>query len=393
MMKHFEILRGALVASLLILTPLGVSAQVRSVYIEDTPDYAWHRGCFGTASGNLMGFWDRNGFSNIYEGPANGGVAPLNSNGSNSAIYSMWASVGHDADYWVQYETDAQDPYATEGRQEHAPDCIGDFIGLNQNKWKGLNGECDGNIDGFSFVFWDKTGARRWNYQPTFASGEIIPDIPSGLKRWMEYRGYDCNVYSQLAEVNDEATGSESFSFDDLTAEIDAGFPVLLYLQDSAKLKRQIGSMKNANPSIHAFMVYGYRTEANGDKRIRVRTSWGSGDNMFYPWNSSSLVGGDLPIRGVIVVRPSPRIHDVERTGSNVSVTWSGPSANLNINQSSQPAHWYVVEKSRDLVGFEEMSEPTAGTTASFNDAEESAGSVFYRVRTLLPAEVVARGL
>jgi hypothetical protein len=31
------------------------------VYLTEAPNYDWYAGCFGTASGNLMGYWDRHG--------------------------------------------------------------------------------------------------------------------------------------------------------------------------------------------------------------------------------------------------------------------------------------------------------------------------------------------
>src|SRR5262249_47954131 len=124
----------------------------------------WYYGCMGTASGNLMGYWDRHGFPDFYTGPANGGLAPLTTSGANAGIVSMWASMagvdgrpadkpGHVDDYYISYESTAPDPYITAGRAEHAPDCIGDFMGLNQRKWTNMNSECSGNIDAFSFVF------------------------------------------------------------------------------------------------------------------------------------------------------------------------------------------------------------------------------------------------
>src|SRR5688572_2650836 len=64
----------------------------RYVYILDVPDYDWHAGCFGTATGNLAGYWDRNGFPNFYTGLVGGGLAPLNSFGGNTGIQSLWAS-------------------------------------------------------------------------------------------------------------------------------------------------------------------------------------------------------------------------------------------------------------------------------------------------------------
>ncbi len=364
---------------LLVASP-GALAQSKNVYISDLPDYAWHRGCFGTATGNLMGFWDRNGFPDIYTGSANNGVAPTTSWPPNDDILHLWASEAHDEDYWVQYESTSEDPYIAEGRPAHDPDCIGDFIGLNQYKWKNLNDECAGNIDGYSFVFWDKSGERRWNYQPASASGSPIPDIPSGLKEFMQYCGYDCSVFSQLADVNPEAPAGTGFTFEDVMAEIDAGFPVLLYLQDSSALSRSIGGVPNANPTIHAFLIYGYRETSTGNRSIRVRDSWSGGDNRFYPWDDSSLVGGDLPIRGVIGVRPLPRIENIERNGSQVTVEWSGPSATLIEDQVPRPAHSYVVEKSTDLENFQPVSNPTDSMSVSFNDPLETVGSVFYRV-------------
>ena len=50
---------GCLVA---LLSGARVQAQLEDVRIDGVPDYEWHMGCFGTATGNLMGFWDRNGY-------------------------------------------------------------------------------------------------------------------------------------------------------------------------------------------------------------------------------------------------------------------------------------------------------------------------------------------
>ena len=39
-----------------------------NVMLTEVPDYSWQYGCFGTASGNLMGYWDRHGLPNLYTG-------------------------------------------------------------------------------------------------------------------------------------------------------------------------------------------------------------------------------------------------------------------------------------------------------------------------------------
>ena len=62
------------------------------VQLTDVPDYNWFAGCFGTASGNVAGYWDRHGFPDFYTGPTAGGVAPLSNCGTNIGIRSMWAT-------------------------------------------------------------------------------------------------------------------------------------------------------------------------------------------------------------------------------------------------------------------------------------------------------------
>src|SRR5688572_1821050 len=190
-------------------------------YLTGVPDYSWFAGCFGTASGNLMGYWDRHGFPDFYTGPTGGGVAPLDDRGTNLGIRSLWASragfdgrpadqPGHIDDYWSRYASDidfsyqstASDPYVAAGRAEHAPDCIGDFIGLSQQKWTDMNGECDGNIDAYSFVYWETNGNRKTNYSGRTPTGATAPDIQSGLREWTKYRGSDADVFTQLSDFN-----------------------------------------------------------------------------------------------------------------------------------------------------------------------------------------------
>src|SRR5678816_4197122 len=100
-----------------------------NVYLTGVPDYAWYYGCMGTASGNLMGYWDRHGFPDFYTGPSNGGLAPL-SLSNNIGVISLWASAagwdgrptnspGHVDDYYVAFENTGADPFATPGRAEH----------------------------------------------------------------------------------------------------------------------------------------------------------------------------------------------------------------------------------------------------------------------------------
>ena len=82
---------GWITGALVLCSLAGLRAQTY-VYLTEVPDYDWQYGCFGTATGNLMGFWDRHGLPDFYTGPTAGGVAPLRNGSPNGGIRSMWAS-------------------------------------------------------------------------------------------------------------------------------------------------------------------------------------------------------------------------------------------------------------------------------------------------------------
>jgi hypothetical protein len=379
-----------------------------NVYLLELPDYSWYAGCFGTATGNLMGYWDRHGLADFYTGPTAGGVAPTNNSGPNVGIRSLWASKagfdgrpadkpGHIDDYWRRYASEgdysyqdiAPDPYVTAGRPEHAPDCIGDFIGLSQRKWTNMNGECDGNIDAFSFVYWDTNGNRRVNYTPTNAAGEAVRDIQSGLREWTRFRGLDADVFTQLVDFNPRTPGGTGFTFEDLKREIDAGYPLMVFLQDYDEFYRVFTGMPRGNPEIHGMVVYGYQEFPEfGINYVRCRTSWGSGDNAIYAWAPNPWVQGpgvNLSVRGVIGYRPKPKVTRIERAGADVTISWQGPSSHVHdaLAQTTTPVHRYIVEKSSALSGAPWTVVGSITTDLSSTFAAENAGTVFYRVKLL----------
>ncbi len=377
--------------------PFTTSGAVSAV-LTGVPDYAWYGGCFGTASGNLMGYWDRHGFADFYTGPTAGGVAPLDSSGAHASIRSMWVSAagvdgrpadqpGHEDDYYVGYESTAPDPYVTAGRPEHAPDCIGDFIGLSQNKWENLNGECDGNIDAFSFVFWDGNGDRRVNFIPPPQGSGPVTDIPSGLRAWTADRGYGANVFSQLTDFNPSVPAGHGFTFEDLKAEIDAGYPVLLYLQSYNEISRALPNMPKANPHMHGMLAYGYYVTDSGTKFVRYRTSWASGDAVLSAWGPQDWQA-QLPVRGVIGFHPMPKLTGIRRGAQQVTMAWEGPSSTLSnlVTQTSIDVHWYVVERNDSLAntnGWTSVTAPSAERQASVADCCSS--TTFFRIRVVAP--------
>lgn len=393
--------------SLMVLAPLlgGVpepSAAV-NVLLTGVPDYTWYAGCFGTASGNLMGYWDRHGMSGFYTGPTAGGLAPLNNFGVNEGIRSLWATKagvdgrpldqpGHIDDYWesyhndffYSYESSRPDPYRLAGRPEHPPDCIGDFIGLSQNKWKNLNDECDGNIDAFSFVFWDKSGALRWNFVPQDPLGRLIPDIPSGLRRWARWRGYESDVFSQLSDFNPEAPPGQGFTFENFKAEIDAGYPVLLFLQSPQETFRPFPEMERGNPHIHGMLAYGYMITEDGRRLVRYRDSWGGGDNRLRQWDGRDWEA-QLPVRGWIGFRPKPKITRVERVGGFIRLEWDGPSSTLSnaVERTSYDLHWYTVEKATSLSPPQFAEVSSARNERWIHLPDDGGNAAIYRVKLL----------
>jgi hypothetical protein len=365
---------------------------MENVMLSGVPDYTWYAGCFGTATGNLMGYWDRNGFTNFYDGPVNGGLAPLDSNSDHVEIRQMWASTAHMNDYWTSkvndssYESTLGDPYALEHRPEHQPDCIGDFIGLSQNKWTDLDGECAGNIDAFSYNFWDKSGGKRVNFAPQRVNGVPMKDIQSGLRAWTQFKGGDAEVFSQLVDFNPETPGGAGFSFADLKAEIAAGYPVLLYLQTPGQMYRSINGMARANPEIHGILAYGYVETDDGQQLVRFKNSWGSsGDFSFGPWNTELWFNFlDIKVRGVIGYHPNPKLKSIQPENGQVRLQWDGAASQIIDLEGGQTlaASWFVVEKSNDLSGaFTPVSDPVAEHEVLVPDSGDKA--VFYRVKAV----------
>ena len=365
-----------------------VSAAVR-VYLTGVPDYDWNYGCVGTASGNLMGFWDRHGFPDFYDGPVNNGLAPLSSVTPYQDISQMWASPAHVNDYYSDYEA-SFDNYQLAGREDHTPDCIGDFIGLSQMKWNDMAGECDGNLDGFAFVFWETNGARRVNFAPTAGDGKPVRDIPSGTRAWSQWRGYDCETFSQLADVNPTKPLDAGFTFADFKAEIDAGYPVLFFLQDFSRNYRLDAGQRKVNPHIHAYLGIGYYVDNYGKQYATVHTSWASGPQQIL-WSTNNWVPSDLgylPLRGVVGFRPIPKIVNFAKDPQgNRVLSWHGPAADVYSSTTAQTTrvHGYVVEVASSLSPDSFQPVSAVLLTNTFTVTNPPATAAYFRVRLVKP--------
>ncbi len=202
------------------------------------PTYSWIFGCSAVSASMIGAYFDRNGLPNIYTGPTDGGVMPM-----NNSVWPTWkdsagatypgnpltaSRLGSDGrttrgsidDYWVSYGSNASDPYLTGGWAQHAwSDAFGDYMKTSQSAY--------GNTDGATtFYNWTSSSAPL-TCADMVSYGIADDDGTYGRKLFYEARGYqvtDC--YSQ--KTDNTITGG--YSFAQFKASIDAGYPVFLNL-------------------------------------------------------------------------------------------------------------------------------------------------------------------
>ena len=140
-------------------------------------------------------------------------------------------------------------------------------------------------------------------------------------------------------------------------------------------------------------VIYGYQEYPEfGVNYVRCRTSWASGDGIYYAWAPNPWVPGpglNLSVRGVIGYRPRPKMQRIQRAGNEVTLTWRGPSSQLRdaLAQTTTPAHRYQVEKSTVLTGgtWTPVGGPTTELASTFTNAGEA--TAFFQVRLLEAGE------
>ena len=204
--------------------------------IPGVPAYKWSLGCAATSAAMIAAYYDRSGLSNIYTGPTNGGLMPLDSSGwgtwkdgAGKTYDQCPLTASHQGldgrstrgsidDYWVAYGSTATDPYLTKGWTQHTwGDAIGDYMKTSQSTYY--------NDDGATAYYTSGTSAPL---TCAYMESVGIPDDSTdGRKLFYEARGYkvtDC--YNQDTDNNK----SGGFTFAQYKAEIDAGRPVMLNL-------------------------------------------------------------------------------------------------------------------------------------------------------------------
>ena len=225
--------------------------------ISNMPAFNWSYGCSATAAAMLFGHYDNTGYPNMYAGPTNGGVCPMDN--------SIWGpgtagspgecplsathkgkdgrtAKGHVDDYWKYYASTAPDPFIGNWTEHSHGDCTGDYMGTNQSLLH--------NNDGETTFYYYANGDPLYNYTGCESRGR---DGCHGLRLFAESRGYVViKNFSQYIK-GQGSDKNKGFTFADFQSEIDAGRPVLIQVQG------------------HTMLGYGYNTS---DQVVYIHDTW-----------------------------------------------------------------------------------------------------------------------
>jgi parallel beta-helix repeat protein len=255
------------------------ATSTTAVILTNVPAFNWTYGCSATSAGMMMGYYDNHGYTNMYSGPTNGGVCPLNNEtywgiptwtsyntyGECPLVathmgYDDLATYGHVDDFWVSVNSSASDPY-TNSRTAHTwADCTADYMGTNQSAY--------GNVDGGTRFYLNPDGNPLYNY--TACETEGYRDGCHGLRQFIESRGYSVsdNFSQYIYGYNGNTLG---FTFANFQTEINHGRPVLIQLTG------------------HTVLGFGYDTNSS---TIYIHDTWDHSDHTMTwggTYSSSSL--------------------------------------------------------------------------------------------------------
>jgi|GEM_PF-903326 len=205
------------------------------------PAYTWVFGCSAVSGAMIAAYYDRIGFPNIYSGPTNSGVMPM-----DNSSWPTWSdgidtypnlplaaskngvdgrsTPGSIDDYWVLYGSTAPDPYVSGAWTQHTwGEAIGDYMKTSQSAF----GNSDGATSFFTYTSSSAQFTCREMETRTYG-GKYVSTLDGtyGRKLFYEARGYgvaDC--YNQKTDNN-----AGGFTYAMFKAEIDAGWPVMLNL-------------------------------------------------------------------------------------------------------------------------------------------------------------------
>jgi hypothetical protein len=275
--------------------------------VSNVPAFDWSYGCSATSGAMMAGYYDNAEYVNMYTGPTNGGVCPLDNSDWGymagecplSATHNGFdgrTTRGHVDDYWVSYLSGLQDPFITNGWDEHTyGDCTGDYMKTNQYNY--------GNDDG-STTFYFFTNGAETHYVDLESYGYHNLDGGCGLQMFFESLGYVVtDMYNQYIT---ELGLTYGFNFDQYKAEIDAGRPVIIHVEG------------------HSMLGFGYDDTTN---TVYLHNTWDYEDHTM-PWGGS-YYGMQHYAVTVIQLKALPEITSCNDTG--MGKTFFQPGDNISV--------------------------------------------------------------
>jgi hypothetical protein len=185
----------------------------------------------------IAGYYDRTGYADMYTGPTNGGVMPMDNSAwgylagecplsaTHNGIDGRTTN-GHVDDYWISYGSTGPDPWEGNWAEHAYGDCTGDYMKTNQWVYPAL----EFNRDGSTIFVFNSYGAPAYS-SDLENSGWDVYDGGYGLKLFYESRGYTvANMYNQY--ILGYASATQGFTYSQYKAEIDAGRPVMIHLEN-----------------------------------------------------------------------------------------------------------------------------------------------------------------
>jgi len=259
----------------------GLVYQMQGGSLPNNCDYDWWYGCSPTSAGMLMGYYDRNGYGNLYyPNLVPGGVAETTSFGNPGALANaIIASTDHQYDFYNAsthgYNTGGSgfgyfDSLDDRPQPWHSFNCLADFMGTSQDAFGLPNGAT-------WFVNWTD-GSPFTEADAEFFGIEDLSGM-YGIGEYVEYAGYDTSMlYNQW--ILGYRGNTLGFTFDQYMAEIDAGRPVLIHVEG------------------HTMLGYGY---LDGTTDILFYNTWFPGGDIM-PWGGSYYA---MDHYGVTVMEPT----------------------------------------------------------------------------------------
>ena len=274
--------------------------QGSTVTLSAPGDYDWWYGCSPTSTGMIMGHYDVHGYSGqSYNNLVPGGAAE-NSTFSGSGPFlanSVIASSGHQYDFYgnVDGSTDRStfvydtggstvaNGYGYSGEDLASPwhsfDSLADFMGTSQDSYGNWNGSTN---------FYYFTDGSPFAEADAFTYGVAGPSGMYGIGEYLEYAGYDADVlYNQYIDAAGKTYG---FTFVEYMAEIDAGRPVMIHVED------------------HSMYGYGYDSDTTA---VLLHDTWTGGEHSM-TWGGTY---SGLDHYGVTVLTPIPEPATVALLG------------------------------------------------------------------------------